>query len=434
MPSTPDPLPRHALVVGAARSGRAAAAALAGRGRPVRLTDSRADLDVAGLEGVEIAPGARPVEELLCGVDVVVKSPGVPAEAEVVVAARDRGLPVWSEVELGFRLLPAGVRVVGVTGTNGKTTTTELTGAMLRAGDVETVVAGNVGTALSGVAADVAPGAAVVLELSSFQLEDVHSFRADAAALLNVTPDHLDRHGTLAAYAAAKLRLFERQRPADVAVLNVDDPYVAGLGPLPGRGVRVETHGADAVAVGVEDSALRGEHNRQNVAAAAALARALGVGDEAIAAAVRAFRPVPHRLEPIGRVDGVELWNDSKATNVDATLKALTAFPDGAVRILLGGSDKGADFRPLAEALRGRVRAAYLLGPAGRRLEPELERAGVPARRCDRLEPALDAALADARPGEVVLLAPAAASFDEFTGYEERGERFRALARARGAR
>ncbi len=422
------------LVVGAARSGLAAAAVLRRRGVRVALADERPALDEAPPAGVRLTLGEQDPAPLLRDVEVVVKSPGVPRDRPVVAAALAAGLPVWSEVELAFRLLPPGARLVGITGTNGKTTTTELTGAMLAAGSVPHVVGGNVGTALSAVVDTLAADAVVVCELSSFQLEDVHRLRVDAAALLNVTPDHLDRHGTMEAYAGAKLRIFERQRPADHAVLNVDDPWVAALDALPGSGRRVGTRGADADRVGFAGSRLRGDHNRQNVAVAAALARAIGLGEDPIREAVEGFAPVPHRLEPVGTVAGVALWNDSKATNVDAALKALTAFPDGRVRLILGGSDKGADYGPLARALPGRVRAAYLIGPAGRRMLADLDAAGVPARDAGDLASAVDAALADATAGETILLAPASASFDEFRDYAARGDRFRELARLRGAR
>jgi UDP-N-acetylmuramoylalanine--D-glutamate ligase len=417
---------RTALVVGAARSGVAAARSLAARGVRVRLYDDRADVVPALPEGVERLPAGLEPAAVVAGVDVLVKSPGVPAQAAVVRAARAAGVPVWSEVELGFRLLPEGARLVGVTGTNGKTTTTELTAAMLGA-----PAAGNVGRALTEVAERLEPGGVVVCELSSFQLEDVVTLRCDAAALLNVTPDHLDRHGTFEAYRDVKLRIFERQRPEDTAVLDVDDPVVAALGPLPGAGRRVEVRGADADAAGFAEGRLVGAHNRENVAVAAALARAVGGGDDAIRAAVRAFRPVPHRLERVAEVHGVAWWNDSKATNVDATLKALTAFPDGRVHLILGGSDKGADFGELVRALAGRVLAVYLTGPAGARMRPLFERSDTPATWCGTLAAAVEAAAEAARPGECVLLAPACASFDEFANYEARGESFRALVTAR---
>jgi UDP-N-acetylmuramoylalanine--D-glutamate ligase len=413
---------RSALVVGAARSGRAAARELAARGVRVRLHDARAEALAEAPPGVEPALGPADPGALLAGVDVLVKSPGVPAEAPVVAAARAAGLPVWSEVEVGYRLLPPGARLVGVTGTNGKTTTTELCAAMLGAPS-----AGNVGRALCDVAPGLAAGGVVVCELSSFQLEDVVTLRCDAAGLLNITPDHLDRHGSMEAYRDAKLRIFERQRPQDTAVLDVDDPAVAALGPLPGAGRRVEVRGADADAAGFAEGHLVGAHNRENVAVAAALARALGATDDAIRTAVRAFAPVPHRLEPVAEIDGVRFWNDSKATNVDATLKALTAFPDGRVHLILGGSDKGADFGPLVRALAGRVLAVYLTGPAGARMRPLFDRSATRAVWAGTVAEAARAAREAARPGDAVLLAPACASFDEFANYEARGEAFREL-------
>ncbi len=425
-------LPDRALVVGAARSGVAVAGALVWRGVEVVLHDTSGDVRPHVVEGVGLALGDHDPTDLVNAADVLVKSPGVPEQAPVVQAARAAGLPVWSEVEVGYRLLPAGARLVGITGTNGKTTVTELVGAMLQAAGMPAIVAGNVGVALSGIAGDVPDDGIVVCELSSFQLEDVVSLRCDAAALINLTPDHLDRHGTMSEYGRCKLRVFERQRPTDTAVLNGDDPWVAALAAVPGAARVVRTHGTEATALGFLRSRLRGAHNRENVAVAAALARAMGAPDDDIAHAVMAFRPVSHRLEHVGDIDGVSLWNDSKATNVDATLKALTAFPGGALRIILGGSDKGADFVPLADALVGAVRAAYLIGPAGRRMAPLIDPA-VPAAICDTLEPALEAALRDARPGEAILLAPACASFDEFASYEARGDHFRSLAAARGA-
>ncbi|MGA0122008.1 MAG: UDP-N-acetylmuramoyl-L-alanine--D-glutamate ligase [Gaiellales bacterium] len=421
-------LPRSPLVLGAARSGRAAARALSGAGlEPVRADD--------GPEAAVDPP--CPVVEATVGLldqaDVLVKSPGVPSTHPVVVHARQRGLPIWSEVELGYRLLPPGARVIGVTGTNGKTTTTELVGAMLREAALPHVVCGNVGVALCDVAGAVPEGGIVVAELSSFQLEDVHALRCDAAAITNLTPDHLDRHGDMEAYGAAKLRIFERQDAGDFAILNDDDPWCAALGRLPGGGAVVRVRAAEADVLGFDEARLRGDHNRENVAVAAALARALGVEDGPLRAAVRAFAPVPHRLEDCGAVAGVGFWNDSKATNVDAALKALTAFPDGAVRIILGGSDKGADFGPLADALPGRVRCAYLTGPAGLRMAEALARAGVEHVACAGFDEAVRRAAADATAGEQVLLAPACASFDAFADYTARGDRFRALAAELGA-
>ncbi len=421
-------LPRHPLVLGAARSGRAAAQALLDVGVEVVLIDDDPD-------GVCDAPcpivSARAVDYTGC--DVLIKSPGVPSEHPVVTMARLQGLAIWSEVELGYRLLPPGARVIGVTGTNGKTTTTELVGAMLFAAALPHLVCGNVGIALSEIAADLPQGTIVVCELSSFQLEDVISFHCDAAAITNITSDHLDRHGTLAAYTSAKLRIFERQDEQDLAVLNDDDPRCAELSRVPGSARMRRVHGVDAETFGFAEGQLRGDHNRENVAVAAALAGAMGVPDDCIRAAVAAFAAGPHRLEDCGVLGGVRFWNDSKATNVDATIKALTAFPDGQVRIILGGSDKGGAFEPLAAALSGSVLRAYLMGPAGRRMLPVLTTAGVDAVLCGSFDEAFERAAGEARAGQHVLLAPASASFDEFADYSERGAHFRALAMQRGA-
>ena len=427
-------LPRSALVVGAVRSGLAAATALASRGCRVRLTDTNANTDVSALPpGIEVRLGDVPEAELLEGMELVVKSPGVPTQAPVIVAARAQGMTIWAEVELGYRLLPKHARLVGITGTNGKTTTTELTVEMLRAAGFDARRAGNVGDALTAVATGANAATIIVCELSSFQLEDVETLRCHVAVLLNVTPDHLDRHGSMEEYMAAKLRIFERQRATDTAVLVADDPSLAAIGVLPGRGRRVEARAIDAVALGYAEGRLRGVHNQRNVAAAAAAAAALGAPEHALRRGLAAFAPVPHRLERVGSIRGVSVWNDSKATNVEATIAALTAFPDGRVRILLGGSDKGGDFAPLADALQGRVVAAYVSGPAGARMAPLLAARGIACRDCGRLAAAFAAALQDASEGETVLLAPASASFDEFASYEERGDRFRQLARDCGA-
>jgi UDP-N-acetylmuramoylalanine--D-glutamate ligase len=425
-------LPGTALVLGAARSGLAAAAALAARGVRVHLHDDAVHLDVQPPHGVAATFGPVDADALVRRSDVVVKSPGIPGESGLVQAARAAGIPIWSEVEVGARLLRPGVRIVGVTGTNGKTTTAELTGAMLAAAGFDVVVAGNVGVPLTAIADGVEADALVVCELSSFQLEDVATLHCAAAALLNLTPDHLDRHHSLAEYGRCKLRIFERQTPADVAVLNDDDPWCAALETVPGAGRLARTTAAGADGAGFAEGRLRGQHNRENVAVAAALATAMGAPPHAVRAAVRAFATVPHRLEPVGSIGGVELVNDSKATNVDAALKALTAFEGTGLHVILGGSDKGADFGSLAAGLAGKVRAAYLIGPAGRRMEP-LIAATVPTIVCDTLEPALDAALVAAVPGDTILLAPACASFDEFRDFAARGDRFRSLARARGA-
>ncbi|MGI9116108.1 MAG: UDP-N-acetylmuramoyl-L-alanine--D-glutamate ligase [Gaiellales bacterium] len=421
-------LPRLPVVLGAGRSGRAAAAALVEAGREVTLVDD----DPAGSSGAPV-PVVGPDDFSFEGCEALIKSPGVPNDHPVVQRAQELGIPVWSEVELGYRLLPPGARVVGVTGTNGKTTTTELVGAMLHAAGLPYAVCGNVGTALCEVAPHLPVGAIAVCELSSFQLEHVVSFHCDAAGLTNITPDHLDRHSSMEEYERAKLRIFERQDEQDTAVLNDDDPRASDLRRLSGDAAIVRVTAADADAAGFAEGRLRGDHNRENVAVAAALARAVGASDEAIAAAVRGFAPVAHRLEDCGAAAGVRFWNDSKATNVDATLKGLTAFPDEPVRLILGGSDKGADFDPLAQALAGRVTRAYLTGPAGTRMADPLAAHGVDAVACSGFDDAVRRAAADAGAGDHILLAPACASFDEFADYVARGDRFRQLATELGA-
>jgi UDP-N-acetylmuramoylalanine--D-glutamate ligase len=417
---TPDfSPPRRALVLGLARSGQAAALALAARGVEVVAADRNEELDTGRLRGagVEVRLGADDPASL-DGVDLLVKSPGVPAESPLVAAARQRAVPVWSEVELGYRLLP-GNPILGVTGTNGKTTTTELLGAIFRAAGRPVEVAGNVGRPLSAVV-DPDPAAWIVTELSSFQLEDIERFRAQVGVLLNVTPDHLDRHGSLERYAAAKLRLFENQQVGDTAVVP------RGFRPVPGAGQRAEFAADDDLPA---EPQLPGTHNRENAVAATLAARAAGIPDEAIGEALRTFAGVPHRLEPVGEANGVRYVNDSKATNPEAAEQALTAYDR--IRLVLGGSRKGASFDRLARAARERgVLRAYVIGESAPEIAAALAAHGVPHAVSGTLEAAVEAASADAVPGDVVLLSPACASFDQFHDYEERGDRFRALVKA----
>ena len=410
-------LPASALVVGLARSGRAAALALARRGVHVVGVDSRSDLDAGRLAeaGVEVHLGSED-EELVDAVELVIKSPGVPGTAPPVARARARGVPVWSELELGFRLLE-GVELVAVTGTNGKTTTSELLGAMLAA-----PVAGNVGRALCELDGRVAAGERVVCEVSSFQLEDVHEFRPRVAVLLNLEPDHLDRHGTFEAYREAKLRLFENQDAADVAVVP------RGFGAVPGSARRVEFDASDPLPA---EPRIPGAHNRENAAAATVAARSLGLGDAAIAEALRSFPGVPHRLELVRELDSVRFVNDSKATNVAAALRGLAAY-DAPLHLILGGSLKGESFAPLARAIRerGGVRSIGLVGEASDELDAALVAEGLAFARAGTLDRAVADAAAAAEPGDIVLLSPACASYDQYANFEERGDAFRALVEA----
>jgi UDP-N-acetylmuramoylalanine--D-glutamate ligase len=370
------------LVYGLARSGRSAAERL---DDPVLVDRSLGNEDDLSL---------------LDGIDVVVKSPGVPGEAPLVAAARERGIPVWSEIELGYTLLP-DAKFIGVTGTNGKTTTTELLGAIFRAAGRNVAVAGNVGTPLTSV-----HGAEwVVCELSSFQLEDVHELSCDVAVLLNLEPDHLDRHGSFEAYRDAKLRIFERSRAQVV-------PH--GLG-LPG----IEFSAADELPA---EPLIRGAHNRENAAAATAAARAAGIADEHIAAGLLSFPGVAHRLELVGERDGVRYVNDSKATNVAAALRALAAYADEPVHLILGGSPKGEDFAPLAAAIGPNVTSVHLIGEEAERIAQVID-----GHRDGDLETAVAHAARLAQPGDVILLSPASASFDQFENFEQRGDAFRAL-------
>jgi UDP-N-acetylmuramoylalanine--D-glutamate ligase len=408
------------MVIGLARSGEAATLALVKRGARVVGVDIQ-ETEASGRlreAGVEVVVGAVD-PALLDGVTTIIKSPGVPREAALVAAARERGLTVWSEVELGSRLLANPV--LGVTGTNGKTTTSELLGAIFRADGLRVAVAGNVGHPLTALDGVVDPGAWVVCELSSFQLEDIESLRPRIAVLLNLTPDHLDRHGTLEAYRAAKLRIFENQTEDDVAVVPRGFPAV------PGAARRVEFAADDELPA---EPRILGAHNRENAAAAVAAARAAGVGEAAISEGLRTFAGVPHRLELVREVDGVRFVNDSKATNPEAAASALTAYPPG-LRVILGGSRKGASFSALADAMAARrVARAYLVGEAADELAEALVSAGVTFTHSRDLESAVRDAFGDADAGEVVILSPACASFDQFENFEDRGSRFRELVEA----
>jgi UDP-N-acetylmuramoylalanine--D-glutamate ligase len=407
---------RRALVVGLARSGRAAAEVLVGEGASVLGFDRDETADVGRLHelGVEVHLG-REEERLLQGIDLVVKSPGVPGETLLVQHARRRDIPVWSEIELGSRLLPNPI--LGVTGTNGKTTTSELLGAVFRAANQPVEVAGNIGRPLTSLVGSTSPDAWIVCELSSFQLEDVQTFNPRIGVLLNLEPDHLDRHGTFEAYSDIKLRIFERQSRDDVAVVP------RGLPDVPGAARRVEFAAEDDLPA---EPRIAGPHNRANAAAATAAARAAGIGDGAIGNALETFDGVPHRLELVRELRGVRYVDDSKATNVAAALRALAAFPEARLHVLLGGRGKHEPYAPLAAAFKPGDRA-YLIGEAADEIGSALADVSVQCVHAGSLEAALDAAAAAAAPSDVVLLSPACASFDQFRDFEARGDAFRAL-------
>ena len=407
---------RRVLVLGLARSGLAAAEALVGQGAVVVGFDRDESLDAGRLRelGVEVHLGDQE-EKLLKGTDLVVKSPGVPGETALVVGARERRIPVWSEIELGVRLLANPL--LGVTGTNGKTTTSELLGAVFRAAGRPVEVAGNVGRPLTGLVGSVAPDAWIVCELSSFQLEDVETLRPRVAVLLNLEPDHLDRHGSFEWYADAKLRIFEAQTEDDTAVVQ------RGFGEVPGAARRVEFRFDDRLPA---EPLIPGPHNRENAAAATAAARAVGIEDDAIAEALRTFPGVAHRIEPVRELHGVRYVNDSKATNVAAARRALASFPNARLHVILGGRGKQESYAPLAEAF-GPDDRAYLIGEAADEIAAALADAGVAFTRAGDLAAALAEAAATAKPSDVVLLSPACASFDQFGDFEERGDVFRRL-------
>ncbi|HYZ18241.1 MAG TPA: UDP-N-acetylmuramoyl-L-alanine--D-glutamate ligase [Gaiellaceae bacterium] len=405
-------LPRRVLVVGLARSGQAAALALARRDVEVVGADRSDEPDTERIAeaGVDVRLAGED-ESLLDGIELVVKSPGVPGESPLVAAARRHGVPVWSELELGYRLL-ADNPVLAVTGTNGKTTTSELLGVMLDA-----PVAGNVGRALCDVDGEVDPGRWIVCEVSSFQLEDIVEFRPRIAVLLNLEPDHLDRHSSFEAYRDAKLRVFENQTGQDTAVLP------RGFGEIPGQAERSEFDGSDPLPA---EPRIPGAHNRENAAAATAAARAAGIDDEAISAALQTFPGVEHRLELVGEANGVRWVNDSKATNTAAARRALAAY-EAPLYVILGGRGKGESYSELALELKKRAKRVYVIGEAANDIGIALELAGVDHQRVGDLESAVAAAARAAQPGDVVLLAPACTSYDQFRDFEERGEAFKRL-------
>ncbi len=441
---------KRVLVLGLARTGIASAQFCAARGARVTAMDDRPAEElgdaIAQLRASRCALvfGAQ-LPAVFTAQDLVIPSPGVPASHAGLLAARAAGVPVWSEIELAWRFLRG--RLIGITGSNGKTTTTSLVGHILAGARNDVVVAGNIGMPLIANVERSRESTLTVAELSSFQLEWIDSFRPDISVFLNLTPDHLDRHASFEEYGRAKARIFQNQTERDCAVINADDPAATRYAPARpqifwfSRGKRVASgaylrgdqiifrrDGEDVVLLARSDVPLRGDHNLENVLAAASAAYLAGATPDEIAAGVRGFPGVEHRLEFVTELCGVRFYNDSKATNVDATIKALQAF-SGGLFVILGGKDKGSDYAPLVPLLRERARLVLLIGTAAEKIAAQLEPA-VPLERAGTLERAVALAYERARRGDTVLLAPACASFDQFENYEQRGRVFKGLVNA----
>jgi UDP-N-acetylmuramoylalanine--D-glutamate ligase len=436
---------KRLLVVGLARTGLVASLFASGYGATVTATDEKPESELRETAGRLRNAGVR--LELathntaaFTQQDLIVISPGVPAKLPQLELARSRGIPVWSEIELAWRFLRG--KLVAITGSNGKTTTTALIAHILTSASIPTLMGGNIGTPLLSLVETSTDSTVTVAEVSSFQLETIESFRPDIGVLLNLTPDHLDRHASFEEYAAAKMRMFDNQIERDVAVLNADDPEVAKRMPArsqvywfsrqkrvaQGAFVRegqifFRHHGSEFVLARRDQIPLRGEHNIENVLAASCAAYLAGADPAAIAAGVKSFRAVEHRLELVGEIGGVSFYNDSKATNVDAALKAIEAFP-GSLFVILGGKDKGSPYTPLREPLRTRAKMALLIGAAADKIAADLADA-VPCIHAETLERAIQLAVEGAQPGDTVLLAPACSSFDQFENYEQRGRAFK---------
>ncbi|MGE0404982.1 MAG: UDP-N-acetylmuramoyl-L-alanine--D-glutamate ligase [Candidatus Korobacteraceae bacterium] len=439
---------KRVLVAGLGRSGVAAALFLQEHGARVTVSDSKSQehlreeiphlLD-AGIEVETGGHGERTFQQQ----DLIVLSPGIPLSVPQLAHARHDGIPVIGEVELASRFLRG--RIIGITGSNGKTTTTALTGEILAASDRPTLVGGNIGTPAISLAASSTRDGWNVLEISSFQLETIERFCPEIAIVLNITPDHLDRHGSMEAYIAAKRRIFENQTAAHWAVLNADDPNCVRMADglrsqvcwfsrkreveqgafVRDGNVLFRRSGDSTVVLPVGEIPLKGAHNLENVLAAVCAGMLAGCQPAQIRAAVRGFRAVEHRLEYVATVGGVQYYNDSKATNVDATIKALESFPAN-VHLILGGKDKGSDYSVLAPLLRERAARVYTIGAAAEKIESQIGEAAEVV-RAGTLEVAVKRAAASSAPGEVVLLAPACASFDQFESYEHRGRVFKEL-------
>ncbi len=441
---------QRVLVVGLGRSGVASALFLKARGARVTVSDSKSQDELRGEipklldAGVTVETGGHG-ERTFRGQDLIVVSPGVPVDVPLLEQARAQGIPVIGEIELAARFLKG--RIVAITGSNGKTTTTALTGEVISMGGWESLVGGNIGTAAISLVDESTDDSYLVLEVSSFQLETVQSFHPLIAVVLNITPDHLDRHNTFQAYVDAKARIFENQTSEDFAVLNADDPTCVGLaGRTKARKIwfsrkqEVEAgaflrhnkivwrDGDEREIMPVSEIKLKGAHNLENVLAAVCAGMLVQTEPSRIRRAVQDFKAVEHRLEYVATVRGVEFYNDSKATNVDATIKALESFPAN-IHLILGGKDKGSDYTVLKPLLQERARRVYTIGAAAEKIESHLGGI-VEVMRAGTLEAAVKRAAASAQAGDVVLLAPACASFDQFENYEHRGRVFKQTVQA----
>jgi UDP-N-acetylmuramoylalanine--D-glutamate ligase len=443
---------KRVLVVGLGKSGVASALFLKAHGARVTVSDAKSEdqlrdeIPVLLDHGISVETGGHG-ERTFRGQDLIVVSPGVPVDAPPLVQARSLGETVIGEIELAAQHLQGSI--VAITGSNGKTTTTTLTGEILKSGGFPTVVGGNIGTPAISLVEHTNPATFVVLEVSSFQLETIQTFQPKVAVVLNVTPDHLDRHRTFEAYANAKARIFEKQTADDFAVLNADDPTCVAMAERTkaqlfwfsrkksvDRGAYVREGKltftgptGESSILPVADMPLKGSHNVENVLAGICVGMILGCKPEQVAQAIREFKAVEHRLEYVATIRGVDYYNDSKATNVDATIKALESFPAN-IHIILGGKDKGSDYTVLNDLLRQRAKRVYTIGAAATKIESQIK--GPEIVHAETLEAAVKRASATAAPGDVVLLAPACASFDQFKSYEHRGRVFKEVVHSLG--
>ena len=447
MPGSIELRKKRVLVVGLARTGVATALFCAAHNAIVTATEARPESQLGDVPaklreaGVTLELGGHS-EKTFLAQDLIIPSPGVSANAPFLSAARSKRITIWSEIELAYRFLEG--KLIAITGSNGKTTSTTLVHHILKNAGVQALLAGNVGTPLISLVDSMSAATVAVVELSSFQLELIERFRPDIGVFLNLTPDHLDRHKTMEAYTAAKVRLFENQTELDAAVLNQDDSMSSAYAPpkpqvfwfsrmhdikqgacLRGDDILVVRGREEEFVMKKNEIPLPGNHNLENVLAAIITARLADVDAKSIGDAVRSFQGVEHRLEFVAEIRGVRYYNDSKATNVDATLKALDAFP-GRILIILGGKDKGSDYSVLHTPLREKAILALLIGAAADKIESQIT-GSVAIERAGTLQRAVEIASQAAKSGDIVLLAPACASFDQFQNYEQRGHVFKEL-------